>query len=124
MRTNSGFGTGMGAIASMLGGAGGSGTKVDTAAMRSAASAFRDTSKDANTNMQAMLDIVTNLSSWSGLAANAYKGKIQGLANDVSRFLAIIAEHAEKLDQMATEYENAEKNNEQTAAQLAKDIIN
>lgn len=71
-----------------------------------------------------MLSTVDGLNStWAGEAATAYYNKAHGLQDSINKMVRMIQEHSTDLQVMATEYEQAEKTAQETAAALQTDVI-
>lgn len=66
-----------------------------------------------------MMDIVGQLSgTWAGDAATTYYNKLKGLQGDMEKLHRMIQEHTTDLNDMAKAYQDAEKENVQTANAL------
>lgn len=73
---------------------------------------------------QQMTDLVNSLSGfWTGEAAEAFKAKFTGLADDIQKLIAMVKEHAQDLTDMADVYLKAEVSNEELIANLSSDVI-
>ena len=62
-------------------------------------------------------------SNWEGTASAAYIRQFTGLQNDMDQMHRKIQEHVKDLTDMATVYENAEKQNESTNSAIPSDLI-
>lgn len=66
-----------------------------------------------------MMDIVNQLNStWAGEAATGFYNKLKGLQGDMDKLHKMIQEHTTDLNDMAKAYQQAEKENVQTASAL------
>ena len=66
-----------------------------------------------------MMDIVNQLNStWAGEAATGFYAKLKGLQADMQKLHTMIQEHTTDLNDMAKTYQQAEKDNVQTATAL------
>ncbi len=99
--------------------------KVDTAKLKSTATAFQATGNQVNSLTQQMTTIVTSLSGsvWSGDAASTYVKKFRGLQDDIKKMNKMITEHVNDLNSMASKYETTEAANKELANALASDVI-
>ena len=98
--------------------------KVTPEKLRSASGEFAGTNSQVQAITGQMTDLVNSLNSiWYGEAADAFKGKFNQLADDIERIHRMIDEHVKDLQEMATQYENAEKLSIDSANALAGDVI-
>ena len=71
-----------------------------------------------------MMNLAKGLSGiWQGEAANAYISKFSGLEDDMQKMVAMINEHVDDLQSMATNYESAESEALQATEVLSSDVI-
>lgn len=99
--------------------------KVNTQTMRTASSEFSTCGSSVNNLTQQMLSLIAEIGGavWSGEAASAYQAKFAGLASDISKMNAMIQEHVDDLNTMATEFERAEAAAQQEASALKSNLI-
>lgn len=99
--------------------------KVNSQTLKSASGEFSSCGTNVNNYTQQMLSLVSEISGavWSGEAASAYQAKFAGLQADISKINAMIQEHVEDLNTMATEYERAEAAAQQEASALKSNLI-
>lgn len=72
-----------------------------------------------------MTSKVNALSSvWEGEAATAYTNKFKGLEDDIQKLVRMIKEHSDDLQQMATEYQQANSTIMDEISSLKSDVIN
>lgn len=92
--------------------------------MISVATQFGESDNTVNNLTQQMMDIVSQLSStWAGEAATGYYTKLKGLQGDMQKLHKMIQEHTTDLNDMAKTYQQAEKDNVQTANALKTNEI-
>ncbi len=85
---------------------------------------FRGTGGQIRNLTQNMLDLVKAMNSfWQGEASTAYLTKFQSLSDDMQKMDRMINEHVQDLQDMAKQYQTAEKINIETSNALASDII-
>ena len=71
-----------------------------------------------------MLEIIRGMSaSWEGEANTAYLNKFNQLEDDMDRIYRMINEHVEDLQEMASNYQQAESTNVDVAGALSGDVI-
>ena len=71
-----------------------------------------------------MLSLVRKLNGvWQGEAASAYGGRFDSLSPDMEKLYRMIQEHAQDLQEMAIQYQNAEKGNTDQGSSLSSNII-
>ena len=93
--------------------------KVTPEKMISIATQFGTTGNNVNNLTQQMLDIASQLSStWAGEAATGFYNKLNSLQNDMQKVFKLIQEHSTDLNDMAKVFQQAEKDNLQTASSL------
>ena len=93
--------------------------------LRSASGEFSSTNGQIRSITGEMISLVNALSSvWSGEAADAFKTKFNQLSDDIERIYRMIDEHVKDLQEMATQYEAAEKESIENSNALRGDIIN
>lgn len=98
--------------------------RVTPAKLREASDQFSTANNNLKTLTQQMLDEINGLrGSWSGDAADQYTSKFSKLQVDMNKMSAMIQEHVNDLQEMASEYENAENSNMQTTSELADTVI-
>lgn len=98
--------------------------KVTPEKLISMSTQFGNSDTTVNNLTRQMMDIVGQLSStWSGEAATGYYNKLKGLQGDMSKLHRMIQEHTTDLIDMAKAYQQAEKDNVQTANALKTDAI-
>lgn len=92
--------------------------------MISVSTQFGQSDATVNNLTTQMMDIVGQLSStWAGEAATAYYNRLKGLQGDMQKLHKMIQEHTADLNEMAKTYQNAEKENVQTANALKTNEI-
>jgi len=85
---------------------------------------FGQSGTTVNNLTQQMMDIVNQLSStWAGEAATGYYTKLKGLEADMNKLHKMIQEHTTDLNDMGKTYQQAEKDNVQTANALKTNEI-
>lgn len=85
---------------------------------------FNSTGGQIRTLTQNMVSMVDSLkSSWEGEAATSYSQKFHQLEDDMEKMHRMINEHVKDLQEMARQYQMAEKDNIQTGSSLAGDVI-
>ena len=95
----------------------------DVADLRTEASNFRQHAQDIQTKTQEMLNLVEQTSSvWRGDARTKYSAQFAGLQDDMTKLFNTCDEYGADLEQIATNYENAENDNVATANALKADI--
>lgn len=92
--------------------------------MISTSSQFQQSDNTVNNLTKSMMDIVSQLSStWAGEAATGYYNKLKGLDADMQKLHKMIQEHTTDLQDMAKQFQEAEKANLQTANALKTNEI-
>lgn len=90
----------------------------------SASSAFATNMSSVQSITTAMMEIVTQTSSyWEGEAREAYVNKFNQLQDDIEKIHKMIQEHVTDLETMAKTYQEAEQKSMDTANQLAGDVL-
>lgn len=98
--------------------------KVTPEKMISMSTQFGQSDTTVNSLTQQMMDIVNRLNStWAGEAATGYYNKLKGLQGDMNKLHKMIQEHTTDLNDMAKTYQQAEKDNIQTANALKTNEI-
>lgn len=99
--------------------------KVDTAKLRQTASSFNGEAYSVQHATNRMVDIVNQLTGyiWTGEAQTKYRGKFNGLRDDIHRMVRMINEHVTDLQDMAATYEGAEQENIIISDTLESDVI-
>lgn len=98
--------------------------KVTPEKLMTTSTEFGNTGTQVNSVTQQMLDKIKALSSsWQGEASTAYLNKFNGLSDDMQKMFRMIQEHSKDLNDMAQQYSNAEKANEDLAAGLTDNVI-
>ena len=98
--------------------------KVSSEKLSSAAGEFGTQGNTVRTITDNMLNLASGLISvWEGEAAQTYMRKFNELEDDMQRIFRMIQEHSEDLKEMAANYQNADRQNEEAAAALGTDII-
>ena len=100
--------------------------KVTPETLRNTAGQFESQGSTIKSYTDGMTNIIANQISadiWSGEAATAYKSKFNGLQDDITRLHKMVQDHSKKLQEIANEYINAEKQNQQASANLSSDVI-
>ena len=88
------------------------------------ATQFSQSDNTVNTLTNQMMDIVNQLNStWAGEAATGFYTKLKGLQGDMQKLHKMIQEHTTDLNDMAKTYQQAEKENVQTASALKTNEI-
>ncbi len=71
-----------------------------------------------------MLTLIRSLrSSWQGEAATAYGNRFDSLSQDMDKLYRMVQEHAEDLQEMARQYQNAESGNTQAGNDMRGNVI-
>ena len=92
--------------------------------MISVSSQFQQSDNTVNNLTKSMMDIVNQLNStWAGEAATGYYNKLKGLDGDMQKLHKMIQEHTADLQEMAKQYQEAEKATLQTASALKTNEI-
>ena len=91
--------------------------------LRTEASNFRNHAQDLQKKTQEMINIVQNTQSvWHGDARTKYATQFDGLQDDMQKLFTTCDEYGSDLEQIATNYENAENDNITKASALKADI--
>ena len=92
--------------------------------LRSASGEFSSTNGQIRTITGEMISLVNSLNSvWSGEAADAFKTKFNQLNDDIERIYRMIDEHVKDLQEMAAEYDKAERESIDNANTLRGDVL-
>ncbi len=92
--------------------------------LESTATEFNNVMSQVKSLTSSMTEQVNGLSAkWQGEASTAYVNKFNQLNDDIERMAAMINEHVNDLNQMASVYRNAEQANEELGNSLAGDIL-
>ena len=98
--------------------------KVDPQKLISTANEFNATGATVRGLTEQMISIIDSLRSvWEGDAATTYNTKFHQLDDDMQKMHRMIEEHVKDLNEMATQYINAENANIDTGSALAGDVI-
>ena len=97
--------------------------KVDPADLRSSSKKFSGTNSDIKATTDEMINIISNISSWTGSASTAYVNKFNDLKKDMDTMQKMIQEHVDDLEKMAGVYEKAEEANAKAASILDTNVI-
>ena len=90
----------------------------------SASTQFSQSDSTVNNLTTQMMGIVDQLNStWAGEAASGFYAKLKGLQGDMQKLHKMIQEHTTDLNDMAKTYQQAEKENVQTASALKTNEI-
>ena len=85
---------------------------------------FSNSDSTVNGLTNQMMDIVNQLNStWAGEAATGFYNKLRGLQGDMQKLHKMIQEHTTDLNEMAKTYQQAERENVQTASALKTNEI-
>ena len=92
--------------------------------LESTATEFNNVMSQVKSLTSSMTEQVNGLSAkWQGEASTAYVNKFKQLNDDIVTMAAMINEHVNDLNQMASVYRNAEQANEELGNSLAGDIL-
>ena len=92
--------------------------------MISMSTQFAQSDTTVNNLTSQMMDIVNQLNStWAGEAATGFYEKLRGLQGDMQKLHKMIQEHTADLNDMAKTYQQAERENVQTASALKTNEI-
>lgn len=98
--------------------------KVTPEKLMEASSEFEASGSSVNSITQEMLSIVNSLKGiWQGEAATGYTNRFNGLADDIEKINRMIAEHVSDLNEMATEYQQAENESLERANALNMEVV-
>ena len=90
----------------------------------SAASSFADSANKIQELTSNMLTTIDSLNStYTGEAATAYYNKAHALQDSINKMVSMVTEHSNDLQEMGTQYQNAEQAAQEQANQLQTDII-
>lgn len=90
----------------------------------SASTQFSQSDSTVNNLTTQMMGIVDQLNAtWAGEAASGFYTKLKGLQGDMQKLHKMIQEHTTDLNDMAKTYQQAEKENVQTASALKTNEI-
>ncbi|MCR5788535.1 MAG: WXG100 family type VII secretion target [Lachnospiraceae bacterium] len=97
--------------------------KVTPEKLIQASNEFSQTGKTISSLTSEMMSIVNSLKSiWQGEAAASYSSRFSGLQDDIQKINAVIQEHVSDLNEMAREYQNAEKASLEASSALLSDV--
>lgn len=95
----------------------------DVQDLRAEANAFEDHANQLKTVTDQMLSLVDGTTNvWKGDAQNRYKTQFDGLQDDMQKIYEMCVEYSDDLKTIATNYENAEESNANTANSLKSDV--
>ena len=99
--------------------------QVTTATLKSKSSEFSADATEVKGLTDQMFAIIKQLNGavWSGTAATTYTTRFNKLDNDCTKMFKMIKEFSDDLTDIATEYDTAEKANEETGRALKVDVI-
>ena len=99
--------------------------KVTPQELKNAAGNLQQGGVNIGNYTQQMTEMISQISGqiWSGDAAENFKNKFSNLNDDIQTMIRMINEHVQDLNDMATQYETAEKTNMDTIASLETDFI-
>ncbi len=99
--------------------------KVTPAKLKSKSSEFSADATEVKGLTDQMFAIIKQLNGavWSGTAATTYTTRFNKLDNDCTKMFKMIKEFSDDLTDIATEYDAAEKANEETGRALKVDVI-
>lgn len=98
--------------------------KVTPEKLMQASSEFENSGAQVNSITQEMLSIINGLKSiWQGEAATGYTNRFNGLADDIEKINRMIAEHVSDLNEMASEYQQAENESVEQANALTMEVV-
>jgi WXG100 family type VII secretion target len=96
----------------------------DVQDLRTEANLFQDHAEEIRNITNAMLEVVNGTQSvWRGEARTRYSTQFEGLSDDMQRLYQICSDYCTDLQEIATNYENAENDNIATAAATKSDIV-
>lgn len=92
--------------------------------LSTASNEFAQSATQVNQITQQMIEIIraTN-SSWQGEASTAYTQKFNSLDEDMQQIYRMISEHSQDLQEMATQYKNAEQANVELSGSMKTNVI-
>ncbi|MCM1158049.1 MAG: WXG100 family type VII secretion target [Bacteroidales bacterium] len=99
--------------------------KVKPSELKSKATEFKGKADKVKSTTKEMLNEIKSIngSTWSGDAANKFKNQFAKLDDDMERIYKMIVEYSKDLEEIAKQYEQAEKTNESVAEALQTDIF-
>ena len=98
--------------------------RVSPEQLRATASDFSTKGTEVKNILGEMTQLVTNLGTvWEGEASQAYIRQFNELNNDMEKMNRMIQEHCSDLNEMAMQYETADKANKGTSESLSTDVI-
>lgn len=99
--------------------------KVTPAKLKTKAGEFSSDATNVKSLTDQMFAIIKQLNGavWSGTAATAYTNRFNKLDGDCKKMYKMIKEFSDDLTEIATEYDSAEKANEEAAKALKTDVI-
>lgn len=85
---------------------------------------FANLGSQVNNITQQMLQIVASLgATFAGEAYTAFSGKFNSLEDDMTKMYRMINEHVQDLQEMARNFQLAERTNVETSSALQSDVI-
>lgn len=98
--------------------------KVTPEKLMQASAEFENTGAQISSITQEMLSIINGLKGiWQGEAASGYTNRFNGLADDIEKINRMISEHVTDLNEMATEYQQAENESIENANSLTMEVV-
>ena len=98
--------------------------KVTPEKLSQASSEFGTAASQVNQITQQMLQIVRSTNStWQGEASTAYSQKFNSLDEDMQQIYRMINEHSTDLQEMATQYQQAEQANVELSESMKTNVI-
>ena len=99
--------------------------KVEPDKLKSTAASFQATGNQIKSLTDQMTSVVEGLSAnvWTGEAAATYIKKFQGLQDDIAKMIRMVNEHVTDLNEMASQYEQAEAEVIAKVNNLSSDVI-
>lgn len=98
--------------------------KVTPEKLLEASGTFATTGSQIQNLTGEMMSLVTSLNSiWQGEAAGAFAGKFKQLQTDMDKLYRMIEEHAEDLQEMASQYQKAESGNTEQGSGLQSGVV-
>ncbi|MBR3366882.1 MAG: WXG100 family type VII secretion target [Lachnospiraceae bacterium] len=92
--------------------------------LRTAAGEFNASNTTVRNIATEMMNTVKSLNAvWTGEAATAYYGKMDGLSDDIERLSKLITEYSQDLEEMAAAYDQGEQEAASIANSLPSDIL-
>lgn len=95
------------------------------AQLRAQGTKIQQNGEDIASKMEQMIALVNEIggTTWSGDAATAYKQKFSEMQDDANRMKQLLIDANEALDNIATQYEQAEEANASAVRSLQSDIF-